>query len=92
MLPALDLSVSQAARDLGIARQNLHRILSCQAAITPYMALRLEKLCGIPSRFWLARQQLHELQQATEEIRALLPGIPSYELPRGLLEKLQGEL
>ena len=49
VLPGLGLSVSQAARDLGIARQTLHRILAGDAAITPEMAARLERLCGVPA-------------------------------------------
>ena len=53
VLPGLGLSVSQAARDLGITRQTLHRILAGDAAITPEMAARLERVCGVPSGFWL---------------------------------------
>ena len=46
VLPALRISVSQAARDLGITRQTLHRILAEEAAVTPEMALRLGRFCG----------------------------------------------
>jgi plasmid maintenance system antidote protein VapI len=35
VLPALNLSVSQAARDLEITRQMLHRILAGAAGVTP---------------------------------------------------------
>lgn len=86
VLPALDLSVSQAARDLQIARQSLHRILAGQAAITPDMAVRLEKLCGVPSQFWLSRQQAHELFRVRESNRKLLPLIPSHRLPENVLD------
>ena len=34
VLPALGISVSQAARDLGISRQMLHRILAEEASVT----------------------------------------------------------
>lgn len=86
VLPALDLSVSQAARDLQIARQSLHRILAGQAAITPDMAVRLEKLCGIPSPFWLRRQQSYELARVRQLNRQLLPLIPSRKLPANVLD------
>lgn len=86
VLPALDLSVSQAARDLQITRQSLHRILAGQAAITPDMAVRLERLCGVPSQFWLSRQQLHELGRVRESNRELLPLIPSHKLPADVLD------
>jgi len=46
VLPALDLSVSQAARDLRISRQGLHRILAEEAGISPEMALKVGRLCG----------------------------------------------
>ncbi|WP_250504531.1 HigA family addiction module antitoxin, partial [Caballeronia sp. AZ7_KS35] len=39
VLPHLGLSVSQAARDLGVARQTLHRIFDGSASITPEMAV-----------------------------------------------------
>lgn len=86
VLPALELSVSQAARDLQITRQSLHRILAGQAAITPDMAVRLEKLCGVHSQFWLSRQQSHELVRVRESNQKLLSLIPSHRLPANVLE------
>jgi antitoxin HigA-1 len=41
ILPALRLSVSEAARRLGISRQQLHRVLACTHPITTEMALRI---------------------------------------------------
>ena len=41
VLPALELSVSEAARRLGISRQQLHRVLACTHPITTEMALRI---------------------------------------------------
>jgi len=88
VLPALRLSVSQAARDLGIARQTLHRILAGNAAITPEMAARLEKLCGVPSRFWLKRQQEHDLQRVELASAAVLARIPLYPLPNTIMKQI----
>ena len=88
IFPAMQLSVSQAARDLLITRQTLHRILAGKAAITPDMALRLEKLCGISSKFWMDRQQGHELQQASEANRKVLARIPSRALPGSVLKDI----
>jgi addiction module HigA family antidote len=50
VLPGLDLSVSQAARELRIARQTLHRVLAGTAAITPEMAARLGSGLNCTSR------------------------------------------
>jgi addiction module HigA family antidote len=88
VLPALKLSVSQTARELGIARQTLHRILAGVAAITPEMAVRLERLCGVPSGFWLERQQRHELPRVREELANDLRRIPSRPLPREVLARI----
>jgi antitoxin HigA-1 len=41
ILPALGLSVSEAARQLGVSRQTLHRILAERVSVTPEMAVRL---------------------------------------------------
>ena len=38
VLPALGLSVSEAARQLGVSRQTLHRIMAGTHSITPEMA------------------------------------------------------
>jgi addiction module HigA family antidote len=88
VLPALHLSVSQAARDLGIARQTLHRILARRAAITPEMAGRLEKLCGVSARFWLERQQEYDLHHATAASIATLSLIPFHPLPTDIMKKI----
>ena len=88
VLPALRLSVSQAARDLGIARQTLHRILAGNAAITPEMAARLEKFCGVPSRFWLNRQQAYDLHHVELASAAALSRIPLYKLPNDIMKQI----
>jgi addiction module HigA family antidote len=49
VLPALQLSVGQAARDLVVTRQTLHRIVAGNAAISTEMAARLERFCGVSS-------------------------------------------
>ena len=88
ILPALDLTVTQAARDLLVTRQTLHRILAGQASITPEMAIRLERFCGVSSRFWLERQQVVELQRAADATRNVLPQIPTHRLPTGVLKSM----
>jgi addiction module HigA family antidote len=43
VLPALDLSVTVAARELGVTRAALSRVLYGHADISPEMALRIER-------------------------------------------------
>ena len=88
VLPALNLSVSQAARDLEITRQMLHRILAGAAGLTPEMALRLERLCGVASEFWLDRQHQHELQRVRRESAAVLRRIRFRPLPKEVIKQI----
>jgi antitoxin HigA-1 len=61
VLPALGLSVSEAARRLGVSRQQLHRILACSHPITTDMALRVGKFAGNGPELWLRMQQAYDL-------------------------------
>ena len=84
VLPGLGLSVTQAAADLQVTRQTLHRILAGSAAITPEMALRLERLTGVAAMIWLELQESYDLHR----VKVLQPfdmsGIPSHGLPTAL--------
>jgi addiction module HigA family antidote len=77
VLPALDLSVSEAARQLRIARQTLHRVLSGKAGISPEMAVRLGKFCGNGPGIWLRLQQSHDLWHAEQRLSDELKKIPA---------------
>src|SRR5919112_2797546 len=81
VLPGLDLSISQAARELRIARQTLHRILAGTIAVTPEMATRLARLSGTTPQFWLTLQQHHDLWHAKWALAAELKLIPAHTLP-----------
>jgi addiction module HigA family antidote len=47
VLPALGLSVAAAARELGVTRAALSRVLHGHAGISPKMALRIERWLGV---------------------------------------------
>ena len=76
-LPALRISVSEAARRLRVSRQTLHRILSCSAGVTPEMALRLGKFCGNGPGLWLRMQQAYDLWHAEQRLADELTKIPT---------------
>lgn len=69
VLPELKLTVSEAARRLGVSRQQLHRILGCTHPITVEMALRIGRLAGNGPGLWLRMQQNHDLWYAEQELR-----------------------
>lgn len=77
VLPALALTVTDAAARLGVSRRTLHAILAERAAVTPEMAVRLGKLCGDGGRVWLAMQQAHDLWAAERALADVVAKIPT---------------
>ena len=69
VLPALGLSVSEAARRLGISRQQLHRVLACTHPITTETALRIGKFTGNGPGLWLRMQQTYDLWYAEQRMK-----------------------
>jgi antitoxin HigA-1 len=59
----LGLSVVEAAKALGISRQQLHSIIAGRASVTPEMAIRLEKALGSSADTWLRMQMNYDLAQ-----------------------------
>jgi addiction module HigA family antidote len=57
------LSVTDAARILGVDRQTLSNLLNARSGISPEMAVRLEKAFSTPAREWLIRQLEYELAE-----------------------------
>ncbi len=80
VFPALGLSVSEAARRLGVSRQQLHRILACSHPITVEMALRIGKLVGNGPGLWLRMQQNHDLWRIEQGLRSDLEKITPAEI------------
>ncbi|KJS04333.1 MAG: LacI family transcriptional regulator [Gammaproteobacteria bacterium BRH_c0] len=73
VLPALGLTVTGAAEQLGVARVTLSRVLNGHAAISPEMALRIEAWLGVErggdARLWLAEQSAYDMWQAQQKFR-----------------------
>jgi antitoxin HigA-1 len=65
VLPALGLSVTDAAAQLGVTRAALSRVVNCRAAISPEMALRLEGWLGTENGgradLWISQQAAYDL-------------------------------
>jgi addiction module HigA family antidote len=76
VLRALGISVSEAARQLGVTRQTLHRIMAEKAGISPEMAVRLGRFCGNGPGLWLRMQQAYDLWHAERELGPALERIP----------------
>jgi addiction module HigA family antidote len=63
-LNELGVSISEAARVLGISRQQLHNLIAGRSGVTAEMAVRLEKALGSTADTWLRMQMNHDLAQA----------------------------
>lgn len=71
ILPALGLTVSEAARQLGVSRVAFSRVVNGKAAVSIDLARRLEIWLGGPKKgpsaeTWLREQLQHDLWQARQ--------------------------
>lgn len=66
-LVPLGLNLTEAAKVLGVARHTLSRVLNGHAAVSPEMAIRLEKAGWSNAEFWLRRQATWDLVQARKD-------------------------
>lgn len=62
-LDELGLSVAAGAQGLGVTRQQLNNVVSGKSAISPEMAVRLEKAFGGSADTWLRMQAAFDLAQ-----------------------------
>jgi antitoxin HigA-1 len=65
-LDPLQLSVTEGAKILGVARHTLSRILNGRAGISPEMGIRLEKAGWSNADHWLRLQLAYDLFQARQ--------------------------
>ena len=72
-LEELGLSVAEAAKGLGVPRQQLYRVINCESAVSHDMALRLEKAVGGDAGLWLRMQASYDLAQA--RLRMTAPSV-----------------
>ena len=77
VLPAIGEPVMTVARNLGVTRQHLHRLLAEKAPVTPEMAVRLGKFCGNGPDLWLRLQQAYDLWHAERALKAEVARIPT---------------
>jgi addiction module HigA family antidote len=59
------ISVTEAAKHLGISRVTLSRVLNGAAGISADMALRLSEALGTSPELWTGMQAQHDLWQAS---------------------------
>ncbi|HXM18888.1 MAG TPA: HigA family addiction module antitoxin [Candidatus Tumulicola sp.] len=65
----LDVTQGELAGRLGISRQNFNAILNGKRAVTPLMALRLERVLGVDAQTWMNLQlavDMYDVQYGPE--------------------------
>ena len=77
-LDPLGLSVTEAARALGVSRKTLSAILNGRAGISPEMAVRLSIAFDTTAESWLAQQLQYDLWHAEKERKRLRVIKPEY--------------
>jgi len=70
-LEPLGLTVTSAAKVLGVTRQALNNIVNEKAAISPEMAIRLSKAFGSTPETWVRMQANYDLFRALENEAAI---------------------
>ena len=62
-----NLTVTEVARALGVARKNLYAIINGQYAISVEMAFKLSKAFDTTPEFWLQAQMNYDLAKGYKE-------------------------
>ena len=70
-LKPLGLTVTDAAKGLGVSRKTLSALLNGRFGISPEMAIRLSKGFGSSAESWLIQQTQYDLWQALQNTNAI---------------------
>jgi len=64
----LGMTVTEAAKALGVTRKTLSALLNGRSGISPEMALRLSKVFGRSAEGWLNLQSKYDLWQTEQRV------------------------
>jgi addiction module HigA family antidote len=70
-LDELGVSITAAAKGLGITRQQLHNLIAGRSGVTAEMAVRLEKALGSTADTWLRMQMNYDLAQIRDRASSI---------------------
>ena len=71
VLPETGLSVSSAAKALGVSRQMLHEVLAERKPLSAVMCLKVSKLFGSSPEMWMRLQAAHDLKRAAQDKKVM---------------------
>ena len=71
VLPEAGLSVTAAAKALGVSRQMLHDLLAERKPLSAVMCLKLSRLVGSTPEFWMRLQADYDLKKAAQNKKVM---------------------
>jgi len=71
ILPEVGLSVTAAARALGVSRQMVHDILAGRKPLSAVMCLKVSRLFGSTPEFWMRLQAENDLKKAAQNKKVM---------------------
>lgn len=71
VLPSAGLSVTAAAKALGVSRQMLHDILSERKPLSAVMCLKVSRLLGGSPEVWMRLQAAYDLKMAEQDKKVM---------------------
>ena len=71
ILPAVGLSVTTAAKALGISRQMLHGILAGHKPLSAVMCLKVARLFGGSPEVWMRLQASYDLKKSAQNKKVM---------------------
>jgi addiction module HigA family antidote len=71
VLPSVGLSVTAAAKALGVSRQMLHDILAERKPLSAVMCLKVARLLGSTPELWMRLQAAYDLKKAEQDKKVM---------------------
>ena len=71
VLPSVGLSVTAAAKALGVSRQMLHGILAGRKPLSVVMCLKLARLFGGSPEVWMQLQAAYDLKKSEQNKKVM---------------------
>src|SRR3990167_9774948 len=80
LIEGAHLSVTGAARALGVGRVTLSKLFNRKSGISPEMAIRLSLALNTSSEMWLNMQTMYDLWQAEKKRKLLRTNIKKIKM------------
>jgi addiction module HigA family antidote len=80
LIDGAELSITAAAKALGVGRITLSKILNKKSGISPEMAVRLSLALNTSSEMWINMQSMYDLWQAEKKRKKLRNNIKKIKI------------